>query len=77
MMLLKKRVKRLLRHGLFLVVFSMIGAPQAQEDADNEPVQNPSAPVAQGKAATVQTEETFTPTEDISEDLAVSFPVDI
>lgn len=76
-MLLNNRVKRLLHQGLCLVLFSMIFVLQAQEGADNKVTKTPPAPAVQGRAAPVKTEETFTPTEDISEDLAVSFPVDI
>lgn len=76
-MLPNNRVKHLLRQGLCLVVFSMICASQAQEGADDKTAQTPPVPVVQGKTAPVPTKETFTPTEDISEDLAVSFPVDI
>ena len=52
-------------------------AQEENQDADDEDVDAEGDVDADENRAAKPTEEVFTPSEDISEDLAVPFPVDI
>jgi len=55
------------------------GEPPAEPAAMPEPeaTPEPAATPAPASAATAKSPDSFTPSEEISEDLSVSFPVDI
>ena len=76
----------MLRVVIFLVLLQVCGFLAAQEQADSAPavdaepdktaVQAEKTPPEEADRPVV-TPETFQPSEEISEDLSVSFPVDI
>ncbi len=80
----------MLRHTLIVVLFMLLGgvAPAEEKAPDTAadvppsveataPATEPVATPAPTPAATAKSPDTFVPSEEISEDLSVSFPVDI
>lgn len=72
-MMLQKALRRLARAGLLITLFGLVGIAAAQESSDDSTAEQP----APAPKTTATTKDTFTPSEEVSEDLSVSFPVDI
>ncbi len=75
-------LKRVCYFGLFALALSGYADPQKNTGDPSLEEQEPAEKTIQSeteieKSAGVKTPDTFTPSEDISEDRSVSYPVDI